>query len=289
MKKVVLLSMLILLFWGCNQQEKRENVVLKEQLSQLQKQTMQKDSTINVFMGMLNDIESNIALIMQKEQIIAKNAALGNEIQGDVRDRIEEDIATINELMEKNKKSIAYLNKQLKTANFRITEFEERLQNANSMIEAKNVEIEELKERLAQLDFSVEVLNATIDTLSTEKIQLQDELTKHKEILDMAWFALGTKEELILNGVVEKTGGFLGMGKGYKIKPDLNREYFTAISISQTQHIPLFAKSAELVTSHPHDSYRFIRKEGGLIESIEIVDAALFWEAGKYLVIQMKQ
>lgn len=289
MKRVLILSLITLALWGCNQQEKRENIELKKQLSELNEQSAEKDSTINSFFRMLNDIESNITLIMQKEQIIAKNAALGDEMEKNTRDRIQEDINTINELMTKNRKAVAYLNDKLKGANFKISEFEERLKKAHNMIDIRDAEVEALKGKLTELDFSIESLNASLDTLTLENEMLEQELTLHKETLDMAWFALGNRNELIENDVIEKSGGFLGLGRSFKLKADFNEEYFTAISIGQTSSIPLFAKAAELITAHPSSSYQFVQNESGIIESIEIIDPSLFWGTSKYLVIQLKQ
>ncbi|HDP54213.1 MAG TPA: hypothetical protein ENN24_00800 [Bacteroidetes bacterium] len=289
MKKLLVITILALGLMACNQQEKRENIELKKQLSELKEQSAEKDSTINSFFRMLNEIESNIALIMQKEQIIAKNAALGNEMEKSTRDRIEDDINTINELMTKNKKTINYLNSKLKGANFQIAEFEERLKKAQNMIDVRNAEVHALKDQLTELDFSLETLNATLDTLTVENEMLEQELSKHKEALDMAWFALGTRKELVNEGVIEKAGGFLGLGKSFKLKADFNEEYFTEISISETDTIPIFAKDAELVTTHPSSSYKLVENENGIIEAIEITDPHLFWGTTKYLVVMLKQ
>jgi DNA repair exonuclease SbcCD ATPase subunit len=289
MKKLLVITILALGLLACNQQEKRENIELKKQLSELKEQSAEKDSTINSFFRMLNEIESNITLIMQKEQIIAKNAALGNEMEKSTRDRIEDDINTINELMTKNKKAINYLNSKLKGANFQIAEFEERLKKAHNMIDIRNAEVDALKDQLTELDFSLETLNATLDTLTVENEMLEQELSKHKEALDMAWFALGTRKELENEGVIEKAGGFLGLGKSFKLKADFNEEYFTEISISETDTIPIFAKDAELVTTHPSSSYKLVENENGIIEAIEITDPHLFWGTTKYLVVQLKQ
>ncbi|MDD2197094.1 MAG: hypothetical protein PHE03_01860 [Bacteroidales bacterium] len=289
MKKVLILSLITLTLWGCNQQEKRENIELKKQLSELNEQSAEKDSTINSFFRMLNDIESNITLIMQKEQVIAKNAALGGEMESNTRERIQNDINTINELMTKNRKAVAYLNTKLKGANFKISEFEERLLKAHNMLDVRNAEVDALKGQLTELDFSVESLNATLDTLTIENEMLEQELTLRKEALDMAWFALGTRKELIENGIIEKSGGFIGLGRSFRLKADFNEEYFTSISIAQTNLIPLIAKTAELITAHPSSSYQFVQNESGIIESIEITDPTLFWGASKYLVIQLKQ
>jgi DNA repair exonuclease SbcCD ATPase subunit len=224
---------------------------------------------------------------MQKEQIIAKNAELGDEMQTDTRERIQNDINTINELMARNKQSINYLNKQLKGANFKIHEFEDRLKKAQDLLEMRNTEVDGLKERLAQLDFSIESLNATVDTLTFAKEQLEQEVQKHVSELNTAWYAYGTKKELLDNNVTEKDGGFLGMGRSFKLRTDFNESYFTQIDITETTSIPMFAKKAEFLTNHPKDSYNLVENENGIIERIEILDTHAFWSTSKYLLIQV--
>lgn len=287
MKKIASVLVISILLWGCNQKEKQEIERLNKELKTITEESNAKDSTINNFFRILNEIETNISLVMQKEQIIAKNAAMGNEMESDARERIQNDINTINELMAKNKQSINYLNKQLKGANFQIHEFEQRLKKAQEMIEMRDSEVLELKDKLTALDFSIESLNATVDTLTYEKEQLQQEVATQKSELNTAWYAFGTKNELLENGVTEKVGGFLGIGRSFKLKADFNDEYFTQIDITETLTIPLFAKKATLITTHPLDSYNLVENENSVIEKIEISDPRQFWSTSKYLVIQV--
>lgn len=287
MKRIIIVLAVATIAFGCKENEKREIESLKQKVETLQKESTSKDSTINNFFRVLNEIETNISLIMQKEQIIAKNAALGSEMQTDTRERIENDIQTINELMTKNKQAINYLNKQLKGANFKITEFESRLAQAQNMIEMRDAQVETLKERLAQLDFSVEVLNATVDTLTLIKQQLEQEVERKQGELNAAWYAFGTRKELLDNNVIEKAGGFLGLGKSFKLKADFNETYFTKIDITETLSIPLFTKKASLITTHPSDSYELTINESGIIEKLDIVNPNSFWGTTKYLVVQV--
>ena len=287
MKKLVFIFLASTILWGCNQEEKREIEKLNQQVQDLKSESLAKDSTINNFFRVLNEIETNISLVMQKEQIIAKNAAMGNEMESDARERIQNDINTINELMAKNKQSINYLNKQLKGANFQIHEFQERLKKAQEMLEMRDTEVEGLKTRLAELDFSIESLNASLDTLTFAKEQLEQEVKKHVSELNAAWYAFGTKKELLENNVTEKVGGFLGIGRSFKLKADFNEAYFTKIDITETLSIPLFSKNATLITTHPLDSYELVVNEKGIVERIEILDYRMFWGTSKYLLIQV--
>ena len=208
-------------------------------------------------------------------------------MQTDTRERIENDIQTITELMSKNRQAISYLNKELKGANFKISEFESRLSQAQNMIEMRDAQVETLKQRLAQLDFSVEALNATVDTLTYIKQQLEDVVQQKQSELNAAWYAFGTRKELLENNVIEKAGGFLGLGKSYKLKADFDESYFSKIDVTETLNIPLFAKKASLITTHPSESYELVANENGVIENLSITNHSAFWGTSKYLVIQV--
>jgi hypothetical protein len=49
--------------------------------------------------------------------------------------------------------------------------------------------------------------------------------------------------------------------------------------------VPLFAKKAKLVTTHPNESYNLVKNQEGVVEKIDITDPEKFWSASKYLVI----
>ncbi|HOP03049.1 MAG TPA: hypothetical protein PL017_03400 [Tenuifilaceae bacterium] len=285
MKKYLVLLIAILLVFSCKEKEKKEIETLKQQVEALRNDNQMKDSVINQFFRVLNEIEENLIVIKEKENTISKNAALGAEMQSDVRERINEDIQFINELMTQNKKSIRSLAKQVKDSDFKVEGLEQRIEQTSRLLSERDSQIELLKESLANLNFSLEVLNATIDTLNVEKELLAKEVESKIDLLNMAWYAYGTKRELVDNGVVEKTGGFIGIGKTLKLKPDFNENYFTKIDVTKTPSIPLFAKKARLVTSHPSESFQLVLNESNIIEKIDIVDAESFWSASKYLVI----
>lgn len=274
---------------SCKEKERKQIELLSQEVEALKKQSIEKDSTINEFFKVLNEIESNLAVIKEKEKIIAKTTGVGNEMKDDARERINDDIVLINELMEKNRKSIRYLNKQLKESNLKIGELEERLVQTTKLLEERDQEIVELKDKLAKLNFDIETLNATVDTLSTQKQQLKQEVAQKVDKLNTAWFAYGTKKELIDNKVIDKTGGFLGLGKSTRLKSDFDASYFTQIDITKTTIIPLVGKKATLITTHPAETYKLVINQEGIVEKIEILDVNKFWSASKYLVIQIEQ
>ncbi len=291
MKKLnlIIVSIIVILTaTSCNQKEKRQIDLLTKENEALRHDSQSKDSTINQFFLLLNEIEQNLAEVKQKQQVISKNTIQNGELKDDVREQIDQDIQTINELMDKNKKTISYLNKKLKESNLKIAEFERMLAQTVQQIEERDAEIVDLKEKLTTLNFSVETLNAKVDTLTENNIELTHKVTVQTEVINTAWYAFGSKKELLENGIIDKTGGFLGIGKTTKMKADFDNSYFKKIDISQVKTLDLFVKKAKIITTHPSDSYQLITGQNGAVEKIEITNPEKFWSASKYLVIEVE-
>lgn len=288
MRRHFILIGLVFLLFACNQKEKRQIDLLTKENEALRSESQSKDSTINQFFLLLNEIEQNLAEVKQRQQVISKNAIQSSELKDDVREQIDQDIQTINELMDKNKKTIAYLNRKLKESNLKIAEFERMLAQTVQQIEDRDAEILELKEKLTTLNFSIETLNAKLDTLTETNIELSHKVDKQTEVINSAWYAFGTKKELLENKIIDKTGGFLGIGKSTKMKADFDNSYFTKVDVSQTKSIDLFVKKAKLITTHPTDSYQIVYGQNGGVDKIEIINPDKFWSASKYLVIEVE-
>ena len=62
-------------------------------------------------------------------------------------------------------------------------------------------------------------------------------------------------------------------------------EYFKQVDITQMLEIPVNAKKAKLITSHPAGSYKMDAVEGKT-DKLTITDPNAFWSVSKYLVIQ---
>jgi len=131
-------------------------------------------------------------------------------------------------------------------------------------------------------------LNAKLDTLTETNIELSHKVDKQTEVINSAWYAFGTKKELLENKIIDKTGGFLGIGKSTKMKADFDNSYFTKVDVSQTKSIDLFVKKAKLITTHPTDSYQIVYGQNGGVDKIEIINPDKFWSASKYLVIEVE-
>ncbi len=285
MKKLLfVLSVVVLTSCG---QHKKEIARMQAKQDSIAALNVQKDNSILEFIGAMNEIQTNLDSIKTIEKIVSVQAAPGTELKAEAKKRIIEDIAQINNLLQKNKELVKSLQGKLRASNMKIAELEKMIENLNKQVAEKDVEIADLKDQLEHLHVDVANLNQQIADITEKSEKTVSE--KNKEIegqtiaLNTAFYAFGTKKELTEKNVIEKEGGVLGMGKTIKMKKDFNRDYFMKIDIREFKELPLNTKKAKLVTYHPDGSYHFTGTK--TVESLVIDKPEDFWKASKYLLI----
>jgi len=235
-----------------------------------------QDSSIQSFILGFNEIQENLDVIKEKEKIVTENSK-NAEMRKSKEDQIVADIQAIYDAMNKNKQRLAQMKNKLNSSNTKNAELEKFITRLTASIEEKDAQINTLKSDLEHLNVEMTNLNTTYQ----EELQASGAKT---EKLNTAYYAFGTAKELIKNNVLTKEGGFIGLGKSQKVKEDFNKEYFTKIDITSVNVIPLGAKKAKLITTHPAGSYK-IEGADGKAEKLTITDPESFWGTSKYLVI----
>ena len=286
MKSIYLVAIIgIFLTFGCNQKEKQEIDRLSKENAALRIQTQAKDSSINDILQSFNQIESNLAVIKEKESVISVKSTSNTELSPDVKARINDDIAVINDLMTKNKREVSRLRKLLKDSNLKIDEFDKMVAQLNVQVAQRDSQIVVLKEDLTKLNFSMTALNASMDTLKKDRMQLKSVVDEKTNSLNTAYYVVGTKKQLLLDNVVMKSGGVVGINSTVKLKQDFNDSKFQRVDIRQMSEISLNSKKIQFVTTHPAGTYQLQTNANGIVEKIKITNPDKFWSASKYLVV----
>lgn len=285
MKKLLfILSVFVLASCG---QHKKDIARMQAQQDSIAQLAVQKDNSILEFIGAMNEIQSNLDSIKTIENIVSVETAPGTELKAVAKRRILEDIAQINNLLQKNKELMKSLQGKLRSSNLKITELEKMISLLNKSIEQKDVEIAGLNQELEKLHVNVAGLNKKIETITAESEKSINEKTQvindQTISINTAFYAFGTKKELTDNNVIEKEGGFLGIGKSIVLKKDFNRDYFQKVDIRDFSQLGLNAKKATVITNHAADSYHLTGEK--TVEGLVIDNPVEFWKASKYLVI----
>lgn len=289
MKKFLIAIVVIVFATSCG--NKQETEKLKQENLRLSELVNVKDTTLNNIFLSLSEIEENLDAVKQKQNIINVTAKQG-ELSKDVKDRIKDDIAQINELLEQNRRTIANLqgtSKRLKAANIKIDALEKLIEQLNQQIGQKDAEIASLKEQLVKLNFQLADLNTRVDTLSASKKKLEENVEAKTVELNTGYFIIGSQKELAEKGVINRSGGFIGIGKTSTVNSNVDLTSFTKIDIRTFEGIEINHKKVKILSTHPSDSYKLNVDDNNFCKSIEITNAKKFWQSSKYLVITYKK
>jgi len=284
MKKLIYLLAFLPFAFGCGEGKREGMLSVEDSLKAItggqQVRIHDQDSSMQEFIRGFNEIQDNLDIIKEKEKIVSSSSK-DAETRKSKEEQIIADIQTIYDVMNKNKQRLANMKTKLSASNKKNEELEKFIARLTTEIEEKDSQINSLKGDLERLNIEM----STLVTTYKEEVQASDVKT---EKLNTAYYAFGTSKELIKNGVLTKEGGFIGLGKSQKIKEDFNKDYFTKIDVTSVTSIPLGAKKAKLITTHPAGSYKIEGAEGKA-EKLTITNQEDFWSASKYLVIVIEQ
>jgi len=285
----MILVLAVVLFSSCHNYKKDTDRLMFVKDS-LQQEAAFRDSTIVGFLNDFSEIQANLDSIKKIEKLVTVQSASGRELSANQKKLILEDITLLNDLLKRNKELTASLQKKLKDSNLKVGNLEKTMKEMQVMVDnleaqtqEKDGEILVLKEDVRKLNVDISSLNEKIAAVETQSQQKTETIETQTNTMNKAYYAFGTTKELKENGIIEKSGGFIGMGKTPVMLKDFNRDYFTEIDIRNFDYLRLMAKKAKLITVHPADSYHFTGNKSS--DTLFIDNSAEFWKASKYLVV----
>jgi chromosome segregation ATPase len=282
MKKLIFIALMAPFLFACNG-KKKEFESLQSRYDSLLTLGFTKDTTILDYLESFNAIQANLDSIKQAEMIITQSASNGGELETDQKEQINRDINMIYEMLQKNKQTIAELKSKLKKSNAKVASLEQMIERMSKQIEEKDGEIAQLREQLEKMNIQIEILNTNVENLASEGSAKSQTIREQTETINTAYYVIGTKKELLEQKIITIEGGFAGIGRNKKLKEDFNRDYFTRIDITKLSSIPVLKKKANIITTHPSQSYKLYGEK--TVDSLVIINAKDFWAASKYLVI----
>ena len=282
MKRNTLLSMaitalLLLGFSACKDKKAEQQIIqLHHQIDSLQLIIGNQGTEMNDFINSFIEIQKALNTIKEKENMVSIHAGESGEITAnpDVRETIQQDIRDIYQLLLTNKQKVQELRKSLKDTN---KKYEDLLKGLEEQIATRDKEIVRLKEDIERKNLQVEGLEQIIVAYTNTVANLTSTVDDKQAQLNAAYFRVAPKKTLENEGIVDKKGKFV---------PSPN-PMFQKVDITTLNEIPIYAKKADMLTSHPADSYEWVQ-EKKQVEKLIIKDQQAFWSVQKYLVIQVK-
>ncbi len=283
MKKILLLAVVAQMLTACWGNKAKEEAMQKERDS-LQQIINARDLELDDIMGTVNVVQEGINRINEAEGRVT--IADGSLESANSKEIIRENMAYIQETLQKNREMIAQLNEKLKNSNNLTDKLKKTISNLQIQVESQQARIKELETELAEKNILIQEQGKQIADLHRSATELAQEnkeqartVALQDKELHAGWFVFGTKKELKEQNIIQD-GDVLP-------NSDFNKDYFTKIDIRYTRNIRLYSKSAKVLTNQPTDTYQLEKNDEGLYE-LYVKDPEKFWAGGKYLVIQVK-
>ena len=250
-----------------------------EALISLEFDKVNNDSIVNLYALYLQKIKENINEINSQELLIKKAKNNSDFFEKDTSDIIES-IKILSKKLQENESMIMALNNAVSQEKSKNSQFASKVSALNEEIAKSNREVYFLREELNSLNASFE------SVFNKYKLQNQTINKLNKKLNEVA-YVVGSKLELLENGILTKSGGIIGIGKTRKLNSDLNTDYFTYVSKYDLKSIQLGYKTVRIITSHPSNSYKWFNKNE-VIDSLVILNQKDFWNNSKFLVLEVK-
>ena len=247
----------------------------------------ERDASLNEFIDSFNDVERNLDSVAARQHIITISSNQSGELKENQKARINAEITAINDLMNENRSKLAALTSKLKKSAYKNSALEKTIATLTNQLEQKDIELVALNEKLNNLNAQVAQLETAVSTLVSDNGMKTQTIAEETAALQTAYYIVGKSKELQDDGIIDRKGGFIGMGKTSKLSADIDVTKLTRIDYTQTIDIPINSKDVKIVTSHPSDSYVLIKdfKNEKIVTSLMIKNPERFWGASKYLVI----
>lgn len=282
MKKLTILSVLALAFafTSCDFETQAFKDMRAQRDSIQALQQTQLDELLG-YMDIVQDVDSSFEAIRESQNMLSMVSY--EEGKQGVKQRVQENIYMISNLLAENNAKIAELEERLNESDLKNTKFQKTINRLKKDLKAKNAEIAKLYKDLESKNFKIDSLlveNQIVGQRAAELTALSEaqlaQLNAQDVALHTAYFFMGTRKELRANDINVKD-----KDSGYRTS------LFTPIDVRTFDRLATDSKSAKILTKHPEGSYELTRGEDKKY-TLVIKNPTDFWNASKYLIIQVK-
>ncbi|MFC4666242.1 hypothetical protein [Falsiporphyromonas endometrii] len=235
--------------------------------------------------SLISSVLLNFQEINRMEGMINVSPTSG-EMRKSQKERIEDNMKLINEKMQANRQAIEELNAKLAKYGQQNKGLKKTIESLKRQFNEKSAEVQRLQDELVRKnlyigmqDSIINKQNSDLNDRETEIASQKAELAEQDKQIHTVRYCIGTNADLKEMGVLVK--GRLNIGSS------ANMNYFTTGDLRKISQIPLHSKKADILTSHPSESYELIKNADKML-TLVIKNADKFWSNSKVLVVKVK-
>jgi hypothetical protein len=275
--------------------------------------SLRTDSLISIKNDLLNEVMSSTQFVNDLNSEISRlkakqNVALATKLTSESdmaaikeqRAAVMKRIQNIVARLDSSEARVAVLRKRASTLAMRdstlvaqVAEYEKTITDLRHTVDQQRADYEAT---IAKQTAQIAGLNSKVDTMTTENTRLMgeaktltDTVTQLTTVVNTAYYVIGTKDDLVKQGVLVEEGHrrFLLFG-GRSLSParELDPAKFTRIDRSKDKVIN-FPEGDFVIFTRQNPAYAspFASKDGAISGGLRIDQPERFWEASKFLII----
>ncbi len=258
---VLSLALVSMVFAACYQKER--DALLKANDS-LMSVIDSKDTEMDSLYATLNEIEENLANINASYNSVQQLRQGNTEGQTNVKSQIKNHMSNIEALMAANKKKIAALQSQLSKKGNENTQLQELVKHQEERIAEQEARISQLLTELENNKVLIQKLNQDVSELTAANQEKDQYISNQTAEANRAYYIVGSYKDLRDAGIVNKEGGFIGIGRRQGTLNDMALERFTEIDRTKVSTITVNMRKAQVISKHPENSYELVMSENDL-------------------------
>ncbi|MBQ7280386.1 MAG: hypothetical protein IJR13_06685 [Bacteroidales bacterium] len=282
------------LFTACdfnfNKEQDEQLAAAKRTQDSLQAIVDTRDAQIDDLFASLTQIEEALSAVSAKYGEVRELKRNNPEASYNVKSEIAEQLNVLDKMLADNKKKIAYLNEKIKAYGQEKGSIQEFVDKLEARIAEQEQQITALSAEVENQKVVIAGLNQNVSDLTVANEEKANIIANQIVEANKAYYIVGTYDQLHELGVLQKAGGFIGIGRKQILNGDLPTSLFTQIDRSVTTDIDVDMKNAVVISSHPSSSYELVYSTSNPkeVDHLHIINPALFWQNTKYLVISTK-
>lgn len=283
---------IVVFFASCNVEHSKKYQALLEERDSLYTEAVAAKGGFDEALNTINEIENALESVRAAEGII-----MVENQEGNVNKAVSQ-INAIQQTLSENRNKIDELEKQLaeqgsksKALAQTVSRLKAQLEEKDNFIASLKVELQtsrdqitDLNNQVADLNDDILALNDNIENLNEQNAAQQATISSQDAALNTVWVCVATQQVLKDKGIITKGGLFQPTSLS---KQGFDKSQFTMGDKRDLTSIPLNTKKANVMSSHPENSYELVENEDGALV-LNITDKDAFWSMSNYLVVSIK-
>lgn len=282
------LFIFLTLFISCEEEKNQHRESSYQEIlaenNELRNENELKNREIYRLVRSINEIHNTLNNIDETKQSIAENAKVF-EGQQSQKSQMLNSISQLEDKLDHSRNTIDQLSNKLRASKRANIEYQKMITNLKEAITKRDTEIVTLKQDVKSLKKKVEEKEEEIDDLEETVVTKENDIEKlNKKIIKnrTVHYMVASEKELINKGIIEKVGGFLGIGDRIKLNKSTFQkpsQFFKTVDMNSAKSI--YINNTDEIKILPERAEELYKIQDDRVH----IEDNRFWDVSRFLIV----